>query len=294
MIFNIQKFSTNDGPGIRTVVFFKGCPLRCKWCANPESQRFSVDVLWNADQCLHCGRCASLCPKGAVAIAPEGKVTVNAELCSGCGVCVSQCPARALTMEGEEKSIRDILFVCLQDREFYEESGGGVTLSGGEALAAEEALPLLKALKENGISTAVETCGFISGNVIAQAAEFTDLFLFDIKHWDEQKHSEGTGVSNSLPLKNMKMLLSEGRNVLPRMPVIPGYNDSPDDARGIARRLKECGADRLQLLPYHSFGERKYTLLGKEYDYEGHPSTREEQLEDFRQILISAGIDAFF
>lgn len=294
MIFNIQKFSTNDGPGIRTVVFFKGCPLRCRWCANPESQRFERDILWNAAQCLHCGTCAARCPAGAITLTAEGTVTVNAEQCTGCGTCASLCPGGALTPEGEEKTVDEILRICLQDRDFYEESGGGVTLSGGEALANPEALPLLKALKENGISTAVETCGFVSGSVMTGAAEVTDLFLFDIKHWDEQKHIEGTGVSNALPLKNMKMLLAAHKNVLPRMPVIPAYNDTAEDARGIARRLKEAGADRIQLLPYHSFGERKYTLLGRAYAYEGLPSFREEQLESFRQILLKDGIDAFF
>lgn len=295
MIFNIQKFSTNDGPGIRTVVFFKGCPLHCRWCSNPESQHFGFDLLWSQESCRHCGHCVSVCPESAIRTGSESTVFAESAKCTGCGLCIRECPGSALTLAGEEKSIGEILRICLQDQVFYEESGGGVTLSGGEALANPElALPLLRALKENGISTAVETTGFVPEEILLEAAGKLDLFLFDIKHWDEEKHREGTGVSNTLPQSNMKLLISLGKNVLPRLPVIPGYNDSLRDAKEFSSRLKEAGANKVQLLPYHSFGERKYGLLGRNYALEGHPSLQEKDLKDFQQVFLQNGINAFF
>lgn len=243
IIFNIQKFSLHDGPGIRTVVFFKGCPLACKWCANPESQG----------------------------------------------------PAHTPKAEGNVKTVDEVLSVCLQDIDFYEESGGGVTLSGGEALVYPDfAVALTQALKEHGIHTAIETTGFAAPEIFDRVADSLDLLLFDIKHWDEQRHIAGTGVSNRLILDNMKRAIAAGKNVLPRLPVIPGYNNAPEDAAGFAKRLKDAGASQVQLLPFHQLGEKKYEDLGKEYEYADVPALHEEDLEDFKQVFLDAGIHAFF
>lgn len=244
-ICNIQKFSLHDGPGIRTVVFFKGCPLRCRWCANPESQ----------ERALGTGQ----------------------------------------DLSGRRASLQEVLDVCLQDKPFYEESGGGVTLSGGEALLWPDfALALLQALHREGVHTALETTGFAEPQVFQSVAAETDFFLYDMKHWDAVRHREGTGADNSLILQNLRWAIAAGKEVLPRIPVIPGYNDSLPDAKGFCRRLREAGAERAQLLPFHQMGERKYALLGRDYAYEDVPALHPEELEAFRQAFLEEGIQAFF
>lgn len=300
MIFNIQKFSINDGPGIRTVVFFKGCPLKCTWCANPESQEPRLQILWDAKKCLHCGTCVKSCPTLAVKNI-DGKIFVDHKKCSGAGVCsergicIEKCPAHALKPEGERKTVAEIVEVVLQDLPFYEESGGGVTLSGGEAtMQPEFAIELLRTLKAKKIHTAIETTGFASPAIFRRIVEYLDLLLFDIKHWDETCHREKTGVSNVPILQNMKYAISIGKEVLPRLPVIPNYNDSTDDAKGFVRRLKEVGATRVQLLPFHQFGEKKYSMLGREYEYSHVNGLHPEDLTAFQKVFVDADIDAFF
>lgn len=294
ILFNIQKFSLHDGPGIRTVVFFKGCPLRCRWCANPESQSPRVQILWNRQQCLSCGTCTRLCPSGAVAQTAHG-IRIDSSLCTGCGTCVSVCPGHALKAEGQPKTVQEVLDVCLQDRDFYEESGGGVTLSGGEALMHPGfAVSLLDALKDHGIHTAIETTGYAVPEVFDRVADHLDLLLFDIKHWDEEKHREGTGLSNRLILDNMRRAIQSGKKVLPRLPVIPGFNDSLEDAEGFVQVLKAVGAGEVQLLPFHQFGEKKYEELGQDYAYADISALHEEDLTDFRQVFLDHDIRAFF
>lgn len=294
IVFNIQKFSLHDGPGIRTVVFLKGCPLKCKWCANPESQSPRIQILWDKEKCLGCGACAASCPQGAV-LKTGRIIRINGKTCSGCGICAAGCPAQALRAEGEVKTVREVLNVCLQDRDFYEESGGGVTLSGGEALVHPDfSMALADALQKQNIHVAMETTGFATPELFDRVTGHMDLLLFDVKHWDEAKHLEGTGVSNRLILDNMKRAIASGMRVLPRLPVIPGYNNTLADAKGFAARLKEAGACEIQLLPFHQFGEKKYDELGKPYAYTDVPALHEEDLKDFRQFLLDQGIRAFF
>jgi pyruvate formate lyase activating enzyme len=208
---------------------------------------------------------------------------------------VHECPGKALKNEGELKSVQEVIDIVMQDLPFYEESGGGVTLSGGEAaMQPDFALALLKALRKKRIHTAIETTGFTSPAVFAKLLPYLDLLLFDIKHWDNQKHIEGTGVSNAVILKNMKTAIEQGKNVLPRLPVIPGYNDSLADAEGFVQRLQETGARRVQLLPFHQFGENKYHLLRKEYAFAHTPALHPEDLAAFQHVFIQHGIDAFF
>ena len=294
VVFNIQKFSVNDGPGIRTVVFLKGCPLRCRWCANPESQSARVQILWDGEKCLRCGHCVSLCPHGALRT-EDGAVRPVPENCAGCLRCVGECPGRALQAEGEQKTVEEVARVCMQDMPFYEESGGGVTLSGGEALMQPEfSIALLRALRERGVHTAVETTGYAAPEVFRAVAEQADLLLFDIKHWDGERHRQGTGVTNELPLANMKLAIRMGKDVLPRLPVIPGFNDSLEDVKGFALRLREVGASRVQLLPFHQFGQRKYEMLGRPYELSHVAQLHPEDLEDYRHAFLAEGIDAFF
>jgi pyruvate formate lyase activating enzyme len=294
-VFNIQKFSLNDGLGIRTVIFFKGCPLRCKWCANPESQSRNIQVLRDPEKCLHCGTCVRVCPQKAVVEQGSREPVFSLTGCSGCGICVGQCPGKALSLEGEERTIESVAAECMQDIDFYEESGGGITLSGGEALMQPRfAIELLKTFQSKGVHTAMETTGFASPDQFDEVCRYLDLLLFDIKHWDEQAHIEGTGVSNRLPLRNMKNAIASGMSVLPRLPVIPGYNDALSDAKGFAERLHEAGAEEVQLLPFHQFGENKYRMLGEIYPYAGVPALHEEDLEAFKNVFTENGIRAFF
>lgn len=300
MIFNIQKFSINDGPGIRTVVFLKGCPLKCTWCANPESQEQRLQILWDEKKCLHCNTCVLSCPTLAIKNV-DGKIFIDHKRCSGAGVCsergicIEKCPSHALKAEGERKTVDEIMKVVMQDLPFYEESGGGVTLSGGEAtMQPEFTIELLKALKSKNIHTAIETTGFTSPAIFQRIIEYLDLLLFDIKHWNEEKHKEKTGVSNVPILKNMKYAIDVGKEVLPRLPVIPGYNNLLDDAKGFVQRLKEVGANRVQLLPFHQFGENKYHMLSRDYEFANVKGLHPEDLKDFQKIFIDNGINAFF
>lgn len=294
IIFNIQKFSLHDGPGIRTVVFFKGCPLSCKWCSNPESQSAKIQILWDKEKCTDCQICMKNCPQGAISN-PSGKIFVDNKQCIGCQTCVNHCPNHALTAEGNRKTVEEIINICLQDKDFYEESNGGVTLSGGEILMQPDfAVSLFKALQKHHIHTALETTGYATSEVFDRVTAYADLLLFDIKHWDEAKHKEGTGVSNSLILENMQRGIHSKKNILPRLPVIPGFNNSLEDAAGFVRRLQEAGATKVQLLPFHQFGEKKYEMLGKEYSFKDTPALHEEDLSEFQQIFIENGILAFF
>ena len=293
-VFNIQKFSVNDGPGIRTVVFLKGCPLRCRWCANPESQLVRLQILWDSAKCLHCGHCAQVCPVQAVSFTDAG-ICVCHENCTSCGICAQGCPGRALQLEGEKKSVQQVIDVVLQDQPFYEESGGGLTLSGGEFLMQPRfSRNMLLAAKEEGLHTCCETTGFAEQGVFISVIDLLDVILFDMKHWDPEVHRRATGVSNELPLQNLRTAITAGKDVLPRIPVIPDFNNALSDAVHFSSQLKKIGAERCQLLPFHQFGENKYKLLGRDYDYHDVPALHREELEEYRQVFLDHGISAFF
>ena len=293
-VFNIQKFSLHDGPGLRTTVFFKGCPLKCRWCANPESQSEKIQISFDDRKCLHCLTCVRLCPEGCIEPA-DGRIVLDRERCAGCLSCVNGCPGKALKAEGELTDSDEIVRVCMQDIDFYEESGGGVTFSGGECFTQSEfAAELAEKLKEKGLRLAAETTGYVERDVFARLAPMFDLLLFDVKHYDSEKHFAGTGVHNELILENLRYAAETGLDVLPRVPVIPGFNDSLEDAAGIAELIKSIGLEKVQLLPFHQFGERKYELLGREYDFAGLKALRPEELESYRQIFAERGLDCFF
>jgi pyruvate formate lyase activating enzyme len=297
-IFNIQKFSLNDGPGIRTVVFLKGCPLRCAWCANPESQARSPQLEWKESTCVGCGACLAAAPS-ADAREIAGKRHVDVRSLRGdsaeARAAVSACPARALNVVGETKTVDEVVRVCLQDQPFYEDSGGGVTLSGGEALTwpdfCEE---LLVRLHEEGIDTCIETEAHVAPGVFQRIAPLLDHMLIDLKHVDVARLHEQTGAKADLMLENLRWALAHHPDALPRTPVIPGFNNSLDDARAMARWLREAGATRVQLPPFHNYGEGKYALVDKEYALHGIKNLHPEDLEAYQRAYLDEGIDAFF
>ena len=231
MVFNIQKFSVNDGPGIRTAVFFKGCPLSCQWCSNPESQSTKVQILWDTKKCVHCLHCIDTCQKNAIK-EENNEIHIDHKAFIGCLKCEQECPQHALKHEGDTKTVQQVMDVVKQDEVFYEESGGGITLSGGEfTMQKDFALELLKASKEEGLHTCCETTGFVNEETFKTFLPYLDLLLFDMKHYDPLLHKQATHVTNALPIANMKQAISMGKEVLPRIPVIPHFNDSLEDAK---------------------------------------------------------------
>ena len=243
-VFNIQRFCVNDGPGIRTTVFLKGCPLSCVWCHNPESQRFEPEILFYKDKCTGCGRCK------CVTAADRDFVCFNGakEIC------------------GKTVSANEVTAEVLKDKPFYENSGGGVTLSGGEPLAQYDfSLELLKKAKENGIHTAIETCGYAERSKILEIAKYVDLFLFDCKETDQELHKEYTGFDNKIILENLKALSDAGSKIILRCPIIPGFNDRAEHFKGISEIAgKLSGIEHIEVEPFHPLGESKYSALGRE------------------------------
>lgn len=284
-IFNVQKYNMYDGPGVRTLIFFQGCPLRCKWCANPEGMIKKYRVMFKSNSCVNCGACVSVCPVGIHTISNESlKHEVNRNIeCIGCRKCVDACLNSALSIVGEVKTISELVEIVEEDRAFYEASGGGVTLGGGEVLMQPEAASsLLMACKQEGINTAIETCGYSKLESVLKVAEFTDLFLFDIKHINSDKHFELTGVRNEQILENLKELLRRKYKVKIRMPLLKGVNDRKEDIEDIIKFLipfKDYKNFKgIDLLPYHKMGVNKYKQLGIEYPIEGDPSLSNEDL----------------
>ena len=250
-IFDIQKASYVDGPGIRTTVFFKGCNLRCLWCHNPESQKAEPQMLFYRDRCVACGKCGAVCPqKGAT--------------CTLCGRCTLLCPQDAREVCGKRYTVDEVLAEVVKDKPFYESSGGGVTFSGGECMLQIDFLTeILKRCQATGIHTAVDTAGHVPWERFAQILPYTNLFLYDVKCVSEERHIRGTGVSNSRILENLRRLSAEYNGEIHiRIPVIPGFNDDQAEMEQIAAFLQEIRHSKVELLPYHRMGSHKYAALG--------------------------------
>jgi len=284
-IFNVQKYNMYDGPGVRTIVFFKGCPLRCKWCSNPESVKSIYQVLYKRDACVNCGACVSVCPAGIHTINHGVHEVIRNNDCTGCRKCKDICPQAALEIAGEKKSLSELLHIVREDAMFYEMSGGGVTLGGGECtMQPEAARDLLKVCKQEGINTAIETCGYAGTEKLLELAEYVDLFLFDIKHMDPKRHNELTGVSNDLILHNLTELLKHRHHVTIRMPMLKGINDSREEIDRVIEFLTPYkdypGFKGIDLLPYHKLGVNKYNQLDQVYPIEGDPSLSEAGIDE--------------
>ena len=266
VVFNIQSYSLHDGPGIRTAVFLKGCPLRCLWCANPESQSPEPEIYFDEEKCIYgkgCGWCDGICPEKAL---HAGKISFGR--CTNCRQCVSSCPARALQVYGQEMTVEDVISAVEREQVFYRHGDGGMTLSGGEPFfQGDFAISLLKEAKSRHIHTAAETCGFCDEAVLREAAGFLDCILFDIKLMGDEAHRKYTGVSNRLILSNLKMLDREFPHIPKRIrtPVIPTVNDAEKDIIAIREHISSMGNCTYELLPYHRFGQKKYAMLGRKY-----------------------------
>ncbi len=269
-VFNIQKYSVHDGPGIRTVVFLKGCPLSCRWCSNPESQSFKPQLAYNRNKCItvtECVRCGEICTPGALIQGDDDKISVVWENCTNCLSCAGVCPAGALIVYGEVKNVKDVIDQVEKDASFYARSGGGLTLGGGEPLAQPEfALALLQEARRRHIKTAIETCGHVSPDAIIAAGKYCNMLMFDIKSLDSAKHKEFTGVGNELILENFKAVRAAypKMKIRVRTPVVPGFNDTVEDIQAIVDFLKDYDVE-YEVLPYHRLGTQKYTNIGMEY-----------------------------
>lgn len=283
LISDIKRFAVHDGEGIRTTVFFKGCSLKCVWCHNPEGISFKPQLAYYENKCISCGECVPVCSQNAHKIADIGHL-FDRDLCIACGNCVEKCLGSALTFYGKEVTVEELLPILLEDKDFYETSAGGVTVSGGECLCqADFCAGLLKALKEKGINTAVDTCGFVSREAIDKVLPYTDTFLYDIKAFDEDIHIKCTGQSNKLILENLKYIDSCNKSIEIRIPYVPDYNDNQIDK--IVKFLKPLkNIKAVKVLPYHNYAGSKYEALGMKNTLPQILPT-EEEIEKIEEML---------
>jgi pyruvate formate lyase activating enzyme len=279
LIFHLMRFSLRDGPGIRTTVFLKGCPLRCSWCHNPEGQSFGPSLMFFEERCRHCGDCALVCPHGL-------------NECEACGRCVEACVAEARQLAGRPMSVAEALAEIGRDVVFFDESGGGVTLSGGEPLAQPEfAEALLAACRACGIHTALDTCGMAPADVLLRVAAHADLVLFDLKAMGGGLHVQYTGAPNTAILENLEALAAAGRCVIVRYPLIPGVNDGAGELRAMAEFLRPLGLRRVDLLPYHRMGIDKYRRLGIRCPLEEFSSPDPARVDEVAGVLRRQGLE---
>ena len=286
-IFEIKRFAVHDGDGIRTTVFFKGCPLKCVWCHNPEGICPKPQLAFWENKCTICGECVNVCPKGAHTI-ENGIHKLDRSKCENCGECEKACLSSALNLYGKEMTTDELMPLLLVDKDFYDTSGGGVTLSGGECLMHSDfCCDLLKKLKESGIHTAVDTCGFVTKEAIDKVMPYTDVFLYDLKAFDEEVHIQCTGFSNKIILENLRYIDSCGKKTEIRIPYVPGFNsDQMDKLAEFIKELKNVTA--IRLLPYHNYAGSKYKALDMENTLpEIFPT--DEEMKKQKEILKKTG-----
>lgn len=290
IVFDIQSYAIYDGPGIRTLIFLKGCPLSCKWCQNPESQELLPQRSYFKEKCTRCGKCVEVCPNYALKMSEEN-IVCNKDLCVLCGTCVGTCPNNVIEIIGEKRNTDEIIELILRDKPFYDNSGGGVTISGGEpTVQAKFLLELLKELKSKNIHIAIETCGYFSEEIREELITLVDLFLFDIKHIDSNIHKLFTGVKNEKILDNFHYILTKVGNgrIIPRIPLIPGVNDDDDAIQGIISFLKSINyTGEVHLMPYNKLAKTKYEKIGKEDQYQDMGDLTEKRMSNIVKLIES-------
>lgn len=292
-IFNIERFSTHNGPGVRSTVFLKGCPLSCIWCHNPEGLDGREEVYWARNLCRHCGICVRECPEGAIQVNTNGEIVTDRALCTACGKCIEVCPVNARTLFGRCLTPKEVLDEVKKDSVFYDESGGGVTFSGGEPLSQINFLvDCLKLCHSEGFHICLDTSGYAPKSFIEKISPFVNLFLYDVKIIDDSLHKKFTGVSNELILANLRYVDSINKSIWARIPIIPTINDSYENLRMTAEILKNLeNLERVNLLPFHKIGSEKYLGLSKEYEAFNYDVPEDEIMEEYMQIFKEKGLN---
>jgi pyruvate formate lyase activating enzyme len=294
-VFDIKKFAIHDGPGIRSTLFLKGCPLKCIWCHNPEGIEDRINLWYFERKCIQCDSCLSVCPNLALTKGTEGEpyIKIDHEKCDSSGACVTECPTTALTFDSYELNVEEAVEKLLQDQIFYEQSGGGITISGGDPLFQHDfSKSVLKQCKDAGVHTAIETCMFARKEIFQSFFELVDLFIVDLKFLDETEHIKYTGTGNQLILSNFRSLVETKQDVLVRIPLIPKITATEKNIKDIALFVKDvCPDMEIELINFNPLAENKYRLMGKEYAFlsEMKPFTQNE-LDEFNSILEKTGI----
>lgn len=292
LITNIQRYSIHDGDGIRTTVFFKGCPLRCVWCHNPETQHKSRELLCNGEKCTGCGACASVCLQKAISV-KNGKAQTDRKLCTACGACAEVCVLNLREIAGRDYTVKELVNELLKDQIFYEESGGGVTFSGGEVMAMDMdyILEAAKELKRQGIPLAIDTCGYVPYERFQKILPYTDVFLYDVKVMDEKLHKKYTGVDNRMILENLVRLAHDGAGICVRIPTVKEVNGNEQNMKEIIAFLQEhdIHPTQINLLPYHDTGSGKYRKLDMAYKGTDLHAPDKEEMETLTDLFINAG-----
>lgn len=291
IVFNIQRYSIDDGPGVRTTVFFKGCPLSCLWCSNPESQNPLPEVTYRYTSCKRCGTCVKTCPLGIITLEEDG-VHIDRKKCDRCGKCVEACVPEALRMSGDRMTVGEVFDVVKRDRDFYKVSGGGCTASGGEILMqADFVAELFRRCREESIHTCADTTGFGAKEAMEKILLHSDLVFFDLKQMDPALHKKQCGQSNELILNNLALVVEKNVPMVIRFPLIPGCNDSDENITAIAETVAGLTTEApVNILPYHAYGANKYRMIDKEYQLDDVKSPSTEELERVKKIIESYGL----
>jgi pyruvate formate lyase activating enzyme len=292
LVSSMQHFSVGDGPGIRTTLFMQGCNLRCEWCHNPEAISMKPVLLYYEKLCTHCAECESICPNDAHEVSHTKHIFYR-DLCRMCGACPKVCHPNALILSGQKMNASEVMLFLVEDIDFYQMSGGGVTISGGEPLLQPEfTAELAGACKKRGIHVIIDTAGNVDFSAFEQVIPFTDIFFFDLKGLNEKDYSDKTGGSFNKAFENLKRLIKAGCDVTVRLPVIPGYSDTPEYCAAAAEMLKNIGVKYIDLLPFHRLGASKYEALGLEYPYEQCEPPSKEKMSELVEIFTDCGFEA--